>query len=121
MPSWYQLGENNLSDMLSLIESWRLTAYSPAVQKFIAGDEKSGEQQFHYLCSRCHGEFGEGETGPAILNKSFLRAADEEFLYHTIASGRAHTAMFGWSTQLTGAQQLKQTDINNIISYIFFR
>ena len=81
-------------------------------------DLEQGALRYHFLCSRCHGEFGEGETGPAIINRDFLAAADNRLLYETIALGRTHTAMFGWSTDLYNQEKLERQDISNIIGHM---
>ena len=69
-------------------------------------DLEEGALRYHFLCSRCHGEFGEGETGPSIINADFLDAASNSFLYETIAEGREHTAMFGWSSDVYDQERL---------------
>ncbi len=74
--------------------------------------------RYHFLCSRCHGEFGEGETGPSIINADFLEVASNRFLHGTIAEGREHTAMFGWSSDVYDQEQLGMQDISNIIAYM---
>jgi cbb3-type cytochrome c oxidase subunit III len=81
-------------------------------------DLEDGALKYHFLCSRCHGEFGEGETGPAIINKDFLEVASDRFLYETIARGREHTAMFGWSADVYNTEKLEQGDIGNIIGFM---
>ena len=74
--------------------------------------------KYHYLCSRCHGEFGEGETGPSIINRDFLEAAGDRYLYETISQGRSHTAMFGWSSDVYNQEKLEPGDISNIIGFM---
>jgi cytochrome c oxidase cbb3-type subunit 3 len=81
-------------------------------------DTQQGILQFHYLCSRCHGDFGEGDTGPAILNSDFLMAADNSYLFTTIASGRIHTAMFGWKGQQAGKEHIGDKQIIDVIAYM---
>jgi cbb3-type cytochrome c oxidase subunit III len=105
MPSWSYFADQQMADLIALIRSW-------------GRDKDKGTLQFYYLCSRCHGVNGEGNTGPAILNKSFLAAANDIYLYRTIAEGRSHTAMFGWSTPLTGRQQLGNEGLADIITYM---
>jgi cytochrome c oxidase cbb3-type subunit 3 len=83
-----------------------------------SGDPEQGDLQYHYLCSRCHGEFGEGNTGPAILTEDFQDLAGDRYLYETISSGRSHTAMFGWSTDVQGAGQLDRQGVSDIIAYM---
>jgi cytochrome c oxidase cbb3-type subunit 3 len=82
------------------------------------GDPVQGDLQFHYLCSRCHGEFGEGNTGPAILTKDFQSIITDRYLYQTISGGRTHTAMFGWSTDIQGEGKLDPQGVSDIIAYM---
>ena len=44
------------------------------------GDTSRGEEKYHYLCSRCHGIYGQGDTGPAIFNADFQNVASDYFL-----------------------------------------
>jgi cytochrome c oxidase cbb3-type subunit 3 len=118
MPSWYWLTDRNLADLLALIRSWGSEYSSIPVINLPDGDPQQGALQFHYLCSRCHGEFGEGETGPAILNKDFLTVANNNYLYMTVAFGRARTAMFGWKGQLAGEESIGDKQISDIIAYM---
>ena len=78
----------------------------------------SGSERFHYLCSRCHGEHGEGATGPAILNRDFLLTADDKFLYQTISSGRSHTPMHGWTRPGSQEGGLQPGEIYDIIGFM---
>jgi len=107
-----------MADLLEYIRTWgRGPVNDPAVS-LPPGDDVQGSLQFLYLCSRCHGEFGEGNTGPAILNPDFLSLAGDAYLYNTISTGRSHTAMFGWSTDVQGAGKLDRQGISDIISYM---
>ncbi|MBE0647259.1 MAG: c-type cytochrome, partial [Bacteroidales bacterium] len=85
-----------------------------------AGRGSSGAERFHYLCSRCHGEHGEGATGPAILNRDFLLTADDHFLYQTISSGRSHTPMHGWIRPGSQEGGIQPEEIREIISFMRF-
>jgi mono/diheme cytochrome c family protein len=118
MPSWANLTAEEVSDLVAHLRSWG--TYAPGVpgQEFLPTDLDEGALNYHYLCSRCHGEFGEGETGPSIINRDFLEVAGDRFLYETIAEGRAHTAMFGWSSDVYNQEQLSGGDIANIIGFM---
>ncbi|MBL7111118.1 MAG: c-type cytochrome, partial [Bacteroidales bacterium] len=118
MPSWSHLSDTQMSDLLALIRSWGQQGRINSFPGFGGNDKQEGALQYHYLCSRCHGEFGEGETGPAILNKDFLNAADNDYLYHTIAQGRSHSAMFGWKGQIAGDTRIEDDQIVNIVAYM---
>ncbi len=118
MPGWSFLEDEKLVDLLAYISSWRTGRPSTGIIDLPEADLEQGALRFHFLCSRCHGEFGEGETGPAIINKDFLDAAGNRLLYETIALGRSHTAMFGWSTDVYNQERLERQDISNIIGYM---
>jgi cytochrome c oxidase cbb3-type subunit 3 len=120
MPGWFTLEDQDLLDLLALIASWRSLSYAGEGLELPEADLEQGALRYHFLCSRCHGEFGEGETGPAIINRDFLEAADDLFLYRTIALGRSHTAMFGWSSDLYNQEKLERQDISNIIAHMRF-
>jgi len=118
MPAWSVLSNQQLVDLQAHIKSWQTKRVSPASVLLPEPDLEQGALRYHFLCSRCHGEFGEGETGPAIINRDFLEAADNKLLYETIALGRPHTAMFGWSTDLYNQEKLDRQDISNIIGHM---
>jgi mono/diheme cytochrome c family protein len=118
MPGWPHLKDQELSDLLVLLRSWNRTRPPGDDMELPAPDLEEGALRYHFLCFRCHGEFGEGETGPAIINSDFLAAASNRYLYETIARGRAHTAMFGWSADVYNEEKLEIQDISNIIGFM---
>ncbi len=118
MSGWYHLEDEKLMDLVSHIRSWATTSPSDQPLVLPEADLEEGALKFHYLCSRCHGEFGEGETGPAIINRDFLEVASDRFLFETIAEGREHTAMFGWSSHVYNQEKLDRQDLTNIIGYM---
>ena len=124
MPGWGHMETGELAGLLSLFDTWAGFASADG-QRVEQGkfdlpepDIRQGGLQYHFLCSRCHGEFGEGDTGPAVINEDLLKAASGRFLYETIAEGRIHTAMFGWSTDVYGQEQLDIQGISNIIGFM---
>jgi mono/diheme cytochrome c family protein len=118
MAGWSHLKDDQLADLLALLSSWRTSSFSASKVQLPEADLEQGALSFHFLCSRCHGEFGEGETGPAIINSDFLELAENSFLYETIARGRSHTAMFGWSTDVYNQEKLEAAEISNIIGFM---
>lgn len=65
-------------------------------------------------CTGCHGKQGQGRIGigPRINSQSFLAAATDDFLYHTIQRGRAGTTMIAWG------EQLAPMEIRALVAYI---
>jgi mono/diheme cytochrome c family protein len=118
MPGWSHLEDDQLADLVTILASWRSISPFTGPMELPEADLEQGALSYHFLCSRCHGEFGEGETGPAIINRDFLEAANDRFLYETIARGRVHTAMFGWSSDVYNQEQLNPGDISNIIGFM---
>jgi len=132
MPSWSFLSDAEMAELLSYIRHLESTVDGQGIRtgnSVMASDMvrdpasgirrlASGAERFHYLCSRCHGDHGEGATGPANLNKDFLRTADDPFLYRTISSGRAHTPMHGWIRQGSQEGGIDPDEIREIIAYM---
>lgn len=118
MPVWSLLEDEQLVDIVAYVSAWREGPVSAGAIELPEADLEQGALQYHFLCSRCHGEFGEGETGPAIINRGFLKAANNRLLYETIALGRANTAMFGWSADVYNQEKLERHDISNIIGHM---
>ena len=118
MPSWQHMEAGQLYDLVRYMRTWQ--AYDPVVPSitFEDADAEAGRLKYLFMCSRCHGEFGQGQTGPAIINKDFLSVAPDELLYNSVAFGRDHSAMFGWSTDVYNAERLTVTDIGNIIAFM---
>jgi mono/diheme cytochrome c family protein len=118
MPSWKNYTGREVADLIGYIRTWGKGPQDERPIALPAGDPEQGDLQYHYLCSRCHGEFGEGNTGPAILTPDFLSIASDRYLYQTISGGRSHTAMFGWSTDVQGEGKLDRQGVSDIIAYM---
>ncbi len=118
MPDWQNLQLQELYALVKYMRSWQ--TYIPINERFIIdeADAEKGKLKFRFMCSRCHGEQGKGQTGPAIINEDFLSVATDDLLYRTIAFGRSHTAMFGWSTDVYNAERLTNQDIGNLLAYM---
>jgi len=119
MPAWTRFSTQDMADVLSFLrEREPGSGRSPIPPSPSGGDSSRGEDRYHYLCSRCHGLYGQGDTGPAILNPDFLRAAPDSFLQLMIALGRRGTAMYGWSRDVSDRERLSWPDIADVIAYL---
>ncbi len=118
MPSWFDTSNQEISDLIAYIRSWSSKKGRDYTIHLPQGNIEKGSLNYHYLCSRCHGEFGEGDTGPSNLNRNFLLAASDSYLFETISKGRSHTAMFGWSEDVHGEERLDNQDISDIIAFM---
>lgn len=118
MPSWRRLSSQDLADLVTFVRNWQRTADRPRRYSLPDGDAEAGEQLYHYRCSRCHGTYGQGDSGPAIRNRDFLAAASNDYLTAMITEGRHNTAMFGWSRDVARIDQLSYQNIADIIVYL---
>jgi mono/diheme cytochrome c family protein len=118
MPSWSRLSARELADVVALIRSWQRRPSLKLPSSVNSSNPRRGDLLFHNLCERCHGKGGSGGVGPAVLNKDFLKAASDEFLFITIANGREHSPMFGWKSNLGAPEKLTDTDIGDVIAYM---
>jgi mono/diheme cytochrome c family protein len=118
MPGWGRFSSQEMAHLLTFLRSWGSTSSPEGRTPAAQGKASRGEGQFHYLCSRCHGLYGQGDTGPAILNPDFQAAASESFLYAMIARGRRGTAMFGWSADVAPQERLTETEMADVIAYL---
>jgi cbb3-type cytochrome c oxidase subunit III len=118
MPSWSRLSAHELKSIISFLRTWQ---QKPQVQLGIdpiAGDVQSGEQLFATMCVGCHGKYGQGGVGPAVLNPSFLQTASDSFIYESISRGRKDTAMIAWSMNSEGMANLEDKEIRNIVAFM---
>jgi len=123
MPSWSRFTDRELGNLLAFLRSLQKKPVQsesavPVREGFFRGDSVRGDSLFYTLCSRCHGRYGEGDLGPAILNRDFLTAATDGFLFRTIARGREHTPMFGWTSQARAGKKLIAADVNDVIAFM---
>ena len=128
MPSWSFFTDQEMADVISYISPQSAvrsiqssTSSYPVIKSSsypASGIRDPGSERFHYACSRCHGEHGEGNTGPAILNRDFIRTADDHFLYQTISRGRFNTPMHGWIRPGSQEGGLQPDEIIEIIRFI---
>ena len=118
MPGWGRLSSADMANLLAFLRRWGPGSGRRQGPLPTDGDAGRGEDRYHYLCSRCHGLYGQGDTGPAILNPDFLAAASDSFLASMIAYGRRGTAMFGWATAVSRQERLSSRDIADVIAYL---
>lgn len=118
MPGWGRFTSEELAHILAFLKSWREQPLRQGRDIGSGGDPTKGRDRYHYLCSRCHGIYGQGDTGPAIHNPDFLDAAPDSFLAAIIANGRRGTAMFGWATAVSRQERLSNQDIADMIAFL---
>ena len=61
-----------------------------------ASAELSGAEMYMRICARCHGESGEGNFGPALKVKEYLRRVTDDDLRAAVLRGSATSEMMAW-------------------------
>jgi mono/diheme cytochrome c family protein len=118
MPAWSRLTDRELGSVIVFLRSMQKKPVQPESGLSVRGNSARGDSLFYNLCSRCHGRYGEADLGPAILNRDFLAAATDGFLFETISRGREHTPMFGWTRQARAGKKLVAADIRDVIAFM---
>lgn len=106
---------------LTLDEAWDLTYWLfwesgaervKLSEDSVEGDVQQGKKIYQKNCASCHGVNGEGVTGPALGNQSFLAHNKDEFIRYAIEKGRQDTPMQAFENILS------QQDIDNVTAFI---
>jgi len=128
MPSFAHLPASDINKIIGYIRSWTGVRPAPYSDKKIAGDTAHGKALFQKNCAACHGANGEGGHGtgvtfsrprdlpilaPALNNKGFLAAAEDEMIKHTLMNGRKGTPMVSFLKA-----GLSESDINDVVAYV---
>ncbi|MBI5366201.1 MAG: c-type cytochrome [Planctomycetes bacterium] len=121
MPAWRHLSTPDVADTIAFIKSWRkgpATVLSKSPRR--GGRPEFGEVLYKQACQGCHGAEGRGGVGIQILNPTFMDSVSDEFLYRTIAYGKAGTAMYGFLREKGKQPLLPMTaiDIDHLIAYL---
>ena len=82
----------------------------------LASSVAAGQKLFAQNCVTCHGENGEGDDGPALNDKKFLKSAEDARIASLISSGVPGTAMPSWSETFGGPLTTEQ--IHDLVSFI---
>ena len=76
----------------------------------LASLASEGESLWGFNCAACHGETGEGGSGPALNAKQFLQSATDDQIDQLIAVGVPGSAMSAYSQDFAGpltSEQIK--------------
>ncbi|MFQ5677510.1 MAG: c-type cytochrome, partial [bacterium] len=75
MRSWAQLSGTEIASLIAFLRTWQIVPSARLSSVRILGDVENGQSLFKSMCVGCHGKYGQGSVGPAILNRDFLAAA----------------------------------------------
>jgi len=82
------------------------------------GRPELGEQWYMNACASCHGERGEGASGPSLSNPAFLESVSDGFLLATLALGRDGTEMRPVKKSPQSILSLSSDQVNDIVTFI---
>lgn len=114
------LDADDIRALVAFLRSWQQDVPKPPMPPLGRGDADRGRRLYEMACANCHGWDGRGELGmgPALNNPDFLAAADDTFLWATIAYGRRETPMFPSLRGLGGVRQLSAREIDDLVAYL---
>ncbi len=112
-----ELSDSQIVDIVTYLRSLRGRAPAGG-QRIGIGFAPRGRVLFGDMCAGCHGQTGEGGSGPAIRNPSFLAAASDGFMRATVALGREGTEMRAMAHRGSGIVELQADQIDDLIAFL---
>lgn len=114
------LGRGDIEDIIAFLRTWQGNVAKPPTPPVGRGDPTRGQRLYEAACANCQGWEGRGELGmgPAVTNPDLLAAADDAFLWATIAYGRRDTPMFPSLRGLDGVRQFSEQEINDLVAFL---
>ncbi len=116
-----ELGQREIEDVVAYLRSLeRVDASTPPrrVAKSPHGRPEKGAVHYATACAGCHGDHGEGASGPALSNPAFLRHASDGFLMATLALGRRGTEMRPVKRGPQSILELSSDEVNDIVAFL---
>ncbi len=86
--------------------------------RWVSADPEFGSRLYQTLCAGCHGAEGEGTEAPQLSNAAFLAAADDTYLFETIARGRRGTPMPGYRSGSPIHPALTDAEIEALVAHL---
>jgi len=115
-----RMSEKDLRSLVAFIRDWQTEEKEFEVPKTVSGDPVRGKAQYNLYCLNCHGEAGAGKDkmGTALSSPQYLEYNTDKQIWIDAAYGREDTRMGPSLKGLEGVRQLKEKDINDIVTYI---
>ena len=115
-----RMSEKDLKSLVAFIRDWQTEEKEFEVPKTVSGDPVRGKAQYNLYCLNCHGEAGAGKDkmGTALSSPQYLKYNTDKQIWIDAAYGREDTRMGPSLKGLEGVRQLKEKDINDIVTYI---
>jgi mono/diheme cytochrome c family protein len=121
MPSWRHLTSEDVAALVRHLRTWQVEPSKPAewhLEPVVGGDADAGRLLFTATCSGCHGEDGEGASGPQLNNPMFLRVASDRMLEEWISRGKTGTEMRAFRKGGQGVAELSERQIQDLVAHL---
>jgi mono/diheme cytochrome c family protein len=77
---------------------------------------EAGQSLFKKNCTLCHGDNGEGDSAPALNDKTFLNTTADDTIFSVISSGIPGTEMPAWNEAYGGP--LTDEDVRQLVAFL---
>ncbi len=115
-----ELSDRQIEDLIAYLRLLERTEPDEItrVSKSPHGRPRRGATIYAQQCVSCHGDRGEGTSGPALSNPNFLRFASDGFLMATMAMGRRGTEMRPVKRGPQSILSLSSDDVNDLVAFL---
>ena len=90
----------------------------PGLGRAAAGNAERGAVTYGRTCSGCHGDGGQGNTAPSLVNSGLLDTVADGFLIATIVRGRRGSSMPRFDSDQARYPRLSATEIEDVVVFI---
>jgi mono/diheme cytochrome c family protein len=118
MPRYSGYDAATLRSLLDYTASLPNIPGSRAEWKQGSGDAASGKLLFNRSCAGCHGDAGQGKTGPGLATPGFQKAASAEFIAVTVVRGRTGTPMPAFGRDSVNYPRLSAQDVLDLTAFV---
>jgi cbb3-type cytochrome c oxidase subunit III len=77
---------------------------------------EGGQALFKKNCALCHGDNGEGSSGPALKDKTFLNTTDDDTFFNVISAGVPSTEMPAWNEAHGGP--MTDEEVKQVVAFM---
>lgn len=111
------LSVHQINNVVAYVRSLERKSQFP-VARYASGRPGLGRVWYDTYCTSCHGDNGEGASGPAVTNKDFLAASSSGFLMATLAMGRDGTEMRPVKDGPQSILALSSDQVNDLVAFL---
>ena len=118
MPRYTRYSAAELRALVDYTAALPTVAGSRARWELGPGNAETGRTLFEKNCAGCHGDQGQGKTGPALGSAGFQKAATEAFVAATVMRGRAGTPMPAFGRASVSYPKLSPQEVLDLAAFV---